>query len=50
MGNLNGILRAVRLRRATMRNIRQNLFFAFIYDALCPFLDLRYRPSSPLPQ
>ncbi|WP_371822592.1 heavy metal translocating P-type ATPase [Methylococcus sp. EFPC2] len=33
-GDLNGILRAVRLSRATMRNIRQNLFFAFIYNML----------------
>ncbi len=33
-GDLNGILRARKLSRATMRNIRQNLFFAFIYNAL----------------
>jgi heavy metal translocating P-type ATPase len=33
-GDLNGILRAKRLSEATMRNIRQNLFFAFIYNAL----------------
>lgn len=33
-GDLTGIVRAVRLSRATMRNIRQNLFFAFIYNAL----------------
>ena len=33
-GDLNGILRARRLSRATMRNIRQNLFFAFFYNAL----------------
>jgi Cu+-exporting ATPase len=33
-GDLHGILRAVRLSRATMRNIRQNLFFAFIYNVL----------------
>jgi Cu+-exporting ATPase len=32
-GDLNGILRALRLSRAVMRNIRQNLFFAFIYNA-----------------
>src|SRR5574340_517085 len=31
-GDLNGIVRAVRLSRATMKNIRQNLFFAFIYN------------------
>ncbi len=33
-GDLNGILRARRLSKATMRNIRQNLFFAFIYNAV----------------
>jgi Cu+-exporting ATPase len=33
-GDLRGIVRAVRLSRATMRNIRQNLFFAFIYNIL----------------
>ncbi len=33
-GNLDGIVRARRLARATMRNIRQNLFFALIYNAL----------------
>ena len=32
-GDLKGILRARRLSRAVMRNIRQNLFFAFIYNA-----------------
>ncbi len=32
-GDLNGIVRARHLARATMRNIRQNLFFAFIYNA-----------------
>lgn len=32
-GDLAGILRARRLSRATMRNIRQNLFFAFFYNA-----------------
>ncbi|MDB5572788.1 MAG: copper-translocating P-type ATPase [Hyphomicrobiales bacterium] len=32
-GDLLGIVRARRLSRATMRNIRQNLFFAFIYNA-----------------
>ncbi|MEK4031761.1 copper-translocating P-type ATPase [Methylocystis sp. IM2] len=32
-GDLRGILRGRRLSRATMRNIRQNLFFAFIYNA-----------------
>jgi len=33
-GDLRGIVRARRLSRSTMRNIRQNLFFAFIYNAL----------------
>ena len=33
-GDLTGILRAIRLSRATMKNIRQNLFFAFVYNAL----------------
>ncbi|MEW6313874.1 MAG: heavy metal translocating P-type ATPase [Pseudomonadota bacterium] len=33
-GDLTGIVRAVRLSRATMKNIRQNLFFAFIYNVL----------------
>ena len=33
-GDLRGIVRAVLLSRAVMRNIRQNLFFAFIYNAL----------------
>ena len=33
-GDLRGILRARRLSEATMRNIRQNLFFAFVYNAL----------------
>ncbi|MCF6211825.1 MAG: heavy metal translocating P-type ATPase [Gammaproteobacteria bacterium] len=33
-GDLRGIVRARRLSHATMRNIRQNLFFAFIYNAL----------------
>jgi P-type Cu+ transporter len=33
-GDLMGILRARRLSQATMRNIRQNLFFAFIYNAI----------------
>ncbi len=32
-GNLDGIVRARRLARATMRNIRQNLFFALVYNA-----------------
>jgi Cu+-exporting ATPase len=33
-GDLRGILRARRLSRATMRNIRQNLFFAFAYNSV----------------
>lgn len=32
-GDLTGVVRARRLSRATMRNIRQNLFFAFIYNS-----------------
>jgi len=52
-GDLIGIVRARRLSRATMRNIRQNLFFAFIYNSLgvpiaagvlYPFLGLLLRP------
>jgi Cu+-exporting ATPase len=33
-GNLEGILRARKLSQATMRNIRQNLFFAFVYNSI----------------
>ena len=52
-GDLNGIVRARRLSRATMRNIRQNLFFALIYNAagvpvaagiLYPFLGILISP------
>lgn len=52
-GDLNGIVRAIILSRATMRNIRQNLFFAFIYNAagipiaagvLFPFIGLLLNP------
>ena len=32
-GDLGGIVRALNLSKATMRNIRQNLFFAFVYNA-----------------
>lgn len=52
-GDLGGIVRARRLSQATMRNIRQNLFFAFIYNAsgvpiaagvLYPFFGLLLSP------
>lgn len=52
-GDLTGIVRARNLSRATMRNIRQNLFFAFIYNvigvplaagALYPMLGLTLNP------
>ena len=33
-GDLRGIVRARRLSRATMKNIRQNLFFAFVYNSI----------------
>ena len=33
-GDLRGIVRARRLSRATMKNIRQNLFLAFVYNAV----------------
>jgi Cu+-exporting ATPase len=33
-GDLNGIVKAIHLSRAVMRNIRQNLFFAFVYNTL----------------
>jgi Cu+-exporting ATPase len=33
-GDLRGIVKAIRLSGATMWNIRQNLFFAFVYNAL----------------
>lgn len=52
-GDLNGLLKARKLSRATMRNIRQNLFFAFIYNGvgvpiaagvLFPFFGLLLNP------
>lgn len=52
-GNLDGIVRARRLSQATMRNIRENLFFALIYNAsgvpiaagiLYPFLGILIGP------
>ncbi len=33
-GDLTGIVRARKLSRATMANIKQNLFFAFVYNSL----------------
>jgi Cu+-exporting ATPase len=33
-GDLRGIVRARKLSRATIRNIKQNLFFAFLYNAI----------------
>ncbi|MPZ84475.1 MAG: heavy metal translocating P-type ATPase [Actinophytocola sp.] len=52
-GSLAGVVTAIRLSRATMRNIRQNLFFALIYNAIgvpiaagavYPLLGLRLSP------
>jgi len=52
-GDLTGIVRARRLSRAVMRNIRQNLFFAFVYNvvgvpvaagALYPFFGITLSP------
>ena len=34
-GDLAGIVRAIALSRTTMRNIRQNLFLAFVYNGIC---------------
>jgi Cu+-exporting ATPase len=34
-GDLRGIVRAMQLSRRTMRNIRQNLFFALLYNSIC---------------
>jgi len=33
-GDLRGVVRACKLSRATMKNIRQNLFLAFVYNAV----------------
>jgi Cu+-exporting ATPase len=33
-GDLRGIVKAIRLSHATMRNVKQNLFFAFVYNAI----------------
>src|SRR5205809_6864555 len=33
-GDLRGIVKAIRLSKATMRNVKQNLFFAFVYNAI----------------
>ena len=52
-GDLRGIVRAIRLSRATMKNIKENLFFAFVYNAagvpiaagvLYPFFALLLNP------
>jgi Cu+-exporting ATPase len=52
-GALSGLVTAIRLSRATMRNIRQNLFLAFVYNAvgipiaagaLYPFFGIRLSP------
>ena len=52
-GALSGLVTAIRLSRATMRNIRQNLFLAFVYNSvgipiaagvLYPFLGIRLSP------
>ena len=52
-GDLRGMVRAIRLSRATMKNIKENLFFAFVYNAagvpiaagvLYPFFALLLNP------
>ena len=58
-GDLMGIVRARRLSQATMANIRQNLFFAFVYNAagvpiaagaLYPVFGILLSPTSPPPR
>jgi Cu+-exporting ATPase len=59
-GDLRGIAKAIRLSRATMWNIRQNLIFAFLYNALgipsggrgaaTHFSACCSAPSSPAPR
>ena len=44
-GDLRAIVRARRLSRATMKNIRQNLFLAFVYNAL----GVPVPPASSIP-
>jgi Cu+-exporting ATPase len=46
-GDLRGVVRACKLSRATMKNIRQNLFLAFVYNAVgVPIAaSALYRPS-----
>ena len=58
-GSITGVPTAIALSRATMRNIRQNLFFALVYNAvgipiaaglLYPFFGIHLSQSSPLPR
>jgi len=43
-GDLRGIVKAIKLSRATMRNIRQNLVWAFLYNTLGPWFGLLLSP------